>query len=269
MSARRWAGAAALLILAGCATPAERALSAAEDKLDEIRSGSVSMQVLAQPLSGGGSADVGFGLEGAFSLGRREGEVPVADLRYTAVIGASRRVSRFRSDGRRAVLEVDGRLHELQGEQLAELKVREGGPAGGLDGLRLGNWFEEPRMRAGPSADGVATHRITGRADPVAILGDVLDLARQFAGDDELPELEGEAADRVRAAARETHAAVVVGREDRFLRELEATVDLAVDDPRVREALGRLSGARLRLLLDLSRLNRPVPVPELPARRSS
>lgn len=268
MSPRRWAGAAALVVLVACGTPAEKALSAAEDKLDEIRSGSVSMQMLAEPLPGEGAGQAGFELEGAFSVGRREDQVPVADLRYTAVIGATRRTSRFRSDGRRAVLEVDGQLHELQGEQLAELKVREGGPAGGLDGLRLAQWLEEPAVRAGPNADGVATQMITGRADAVAILGDVLDLARQFAGDKDLPTLEGDAADRVRAAARVTQAEVVVGREDRFLRRLDASVELGVNDAEVRRALGRLGGARLRLELELSNLNRPVPVPELPPRRS-
>jgi hypothetical protein len=53
---------------------------------------------------------------------------------------------------------------------------------------------------------------------------------------------------------------VVTGKDDRLLRRADVTVDLAVDDPRVRDALGDLAGARLAMTLEVKDLNRPVEV---------
>ncbi len=72
--------------------------------------------------------------------------------------------------------------------------------------------------------------------------------------------MEGDAADRVRQAVAGARAEVVTGREDRLLRRADVSVDLAVTDERVRQALGGLAGARLALALEVTELNRPVEV---------
>ena len=55
---------------------------------------------------------------------------------------------------------------------------------------------------------------------------------------------------------------MVTGADDRLLRKADVSVTLAVVDPKVREALGDLAGARLRLALEVTELNRPVQVAE-------
>ena len=47
-------------------------------------------------------------------------------------------------------------------------------------------------------------------------------------------------------------AEVVTGRDDRLLRRANVSVDLAVTDPQVRDALGDLAGARLTLTLEVT-----------------
>ena len=112
------------------------------------------------------------------------------------------------------------------------------------------------------SARAAATEQITGKADAVAILNDVIGLTQRFgAGDAGVKQLEGDAADRVRKAVAGARAEVVTGKDDRLLRRADVSVDLAVTDPRVREALGELAGARMTLTLAVTELNRPVDVP--------
>ena len=64
----------------------------------------------------------------------------------------------------------------------------------------------------------------------------------------------------MRKAVAGAQAQVVTGKDDRLLRRADVTVDLAVSDPKVREALGELAGARLTLALAVENLNRPVEV---------
>ena len=141
--------------------------------------------------------------------------------------------------------------------------MREEGSAGGLEGLKLTEWLDDPKLAPGPVLDGVATEQVTGMADAVSILNDVIGLTQDFgATSDGLARLEGDAADRVRRAVAGAQAEVVTGTDDRLLRRATASVDLAINDPQVREALGDLAGARLTLSLEVTNLNQPVEVPE-------
>ncbi len=145
--------------------------------------------------------------------------------------------------------------------QLADLRVNEEGSAGGLDGLSLQRWLVDPTLATGPTIDGAATEVITGKADAVAILNDVIGLTERFgAGDGSIKPLEGDAASRVRRSVAGARAEVVTGKEDRLLRRADVSADLSVTDPKVRDALGDLAGARLTLSLGVTELNRPVEV---------
>lgn len=251
------------LLVAGCGggNEAAGALKETEDRLDDIRSGTLSLILVASSTSGAEGQGAGFQIEGPFAVGEKKGSLPVADLRYTRITGAQRRTTRFVSTGTRAFVEVDGRTTELDERQVADLRVQEEGSGGGLDGLGLGGWLDEPAVAAGPTVDGADTDQITGEADAVAILNDVIGLTQQFgAGDGSVRKLEGNAADRVRRAVAAARAEVVTGRDDRLLRRADATVDLALTDSRVREALGDLAGARLTMTLEVTGLNRPVEV---------
>ena len=251
------------ILLGGCggSSPAASALEETEDKLRDVRSGTLSLLLLASPVSAAEGQGAGFQVEGPFAVGERKGSLPVADLRYTRITGAQRRTTRFVSTGSRAFVEVEGRLTELNELQLAELRVKDEGSSGGLDGLSLRRWLDDPELAAGPVVDGVATEQITGKADAVAILNDVIGLTQQFgASDGTLKPLEGDAANRVRRAVTGARAEVVTGKDDRLLRRADVSVDLGLSDPRVRDALGDLAGARLSLALEVKELNRPVEV---------
>jgi hypothetical protein len=258
------------LALAGCggASPGTRALSSAQGKLDAVRSGTLSLLLLASPTDAAEGRGAGFQVEGPFAVGVRKGSLPVADLRYTRITGSQRRSTRFISTGTRAFVEVDGRVTELTDTQLADLRVRDEGPAGGLEGLNLTSWLKDPKVVSGPALDGVTTEQVTGTADAVAILNDVIGLTAQFgAASEGMKRLEGDAADHVRQAVAGAKAEVVAGRDDHLLRRANATVDLAVTDPKVRQALGELAGARLALTLEVTNLNQPVQVTEPSSRR--
>lgn len=253
----------ACVLLAGCggSDPAATALKDTESRLERVRSGNLSLLLLASSVSAAEGEGAGFEVEGPFAVGERKGSLPVAHLTYTRITGAQRRTTRFISTGARAFVEVEGRTTELTENQLADLRVKDEGSQGGLAGLSLRQWLENPKVAPGPALDGVATEQITGKADAVSILNDVIGLTEQFgAGDGSVARLEGDAADRVRRAVTGATAQVVTGKEDRLLRRADVSVDLAVTDPEVRKALGDLAGARLGLTLEVKELNRPVEV---------
>jgi len=265
----RWRGAALVVVtglaLAGCGTssPGSQALEATEKKLGEVRSGTLSLQVLASPANAADGTGAGFQIEGPFAVGTKKGSLPVADLRYTRITGTQRRTTRFLSTGTRAFVEVGGKRTELTGSQLDDLRVRDDASGGGLGGLTLTRWLEDPKVAPGPTVDGVGTDQITGQADAVSILNDVIGLPAQFGTTQEgVTPLEGDAAERVRRAVAAARADVVTGKGDHLLRRANASVDLAVTDPKVREALGDLAGARLALSLEVTNINKPVQVAE-------
>ena len=252
------------LMLAGCAesTPGTRALDATQDKLDDVRSGTLSLVLLAAAADAPEGTGAGFRLEGPFAVGTEEGSLPVADLRFTRITGPDERTTRFVSTGSRAFVVVGGGdVTELTEPQLADLRVRDGETTEGLEGLTLTRWLDDPTVSSGPEVDGVATEQVTGEADAIAILNDVIGLLDQFGtGEGGVDRLEGDAADRVRKAVSAAGAEVVTGKDDRLLRRANVSVDLAVADPKVREALGDLAGARLALSLEVTNLNQPVEV---------
>ena len=251
------------LFLVGCAesTPGTRALDSTQDKLDDVRSGTLSLVLLASAADAPEGTGAGFRLEGPFAVGTEEGSLPVADLRFTRVTGPDERTTRFVSTGSQAFVVVGGDVTELTEQQLADLRVRDGENTEGLEGLTLTRWLDDPTVSPGPEMDGVATEQVTGKADAIAILNDVIGLLDQFGtGQDGVDRLEGDAADRVRKAVSAAGAEVVTGKDDRLLRRANVSVDLAVADPKVREALGDLAGARLALSLEVTNLNQPVEV---------
>ncbi len=251
------------LFLAGCAesTPGTRALDATQDKLDDVRSGTLSLVLLASAADAPDGTGAGFRLAGPFAVATTEGSLPVADLRFTRITGSDERTTRFVSTGSRAYVVAGGDVTELTEEQVADLRVRDGGSTEGLEGLTLSRWLDDPTVSPGPEVDGVATEQVTGKADAVAILNDIIGLLDQFGtGQEGVDRLDGDAADRVRKAVSAAGAEVVTGKEDRLLRRANVSVDLAVADPQVRQALGDLAAARLALSLEVTNLNQPVEV---------
>lgn len=259
----------ALVLTVGCsrATPAERAVADTEERLGDITSGHLVMSVLASSPGAAGGDGVGFEIKGPFAVGEHEGSLPVADLQYTRVTGAERRTTRFLSTGERAFVELDGEIVELQAHQVQALRVRDDVRGGGLEGLTLTAWVDDPRTGDGPAVDGVPTERIRGRVDPVAALNDLLALSAGFGvSEDSPPLLEDESAEEVRRAVETSNVELLTGTHDRLLRHLELVVELDVDAGHadLKTALGELHAPRLRLILDVTDVNERVQV-EAPA----
>lgn len=259
------------LVLVGCGdggSPAEKAVSATEDHLDEVRSGRLSMRLLASTTDAAPGRGAGFELEGPFAVGEEVGSLPVADVKYTRITGANRRSTRFISTGSRAFAEVDGRIVRLTDNDVEEMRVRGDKDAGkgGLDGLDLTSWFDEGQLSEGPPIEGEPTERITGNVDPVAALNDLLALSLRFgASEDESPrELAGASAERVREAVSRSTGEMLTGKDDRLLRHLEVEIEIKpdADQEKLRSALGDLAGARLQFFLDVAMVNTPIQVAE-------
>jgi hypothetical protein len=259
---------ALVLLAAGCGddrTAAEKALGAAESGLDQIESGELTMELLASPATASAARrGVGFRLEGPFRVGKEKGDLPVADLEYTRITGSERRTTGFLSTGERAYAQLDGVYHQLDDDQVAELRVTDDGDGSGLHGLSLEEWVAEPRVSAGPRLAGVATRRITGAVDAVPAINDLLELAGGFgATDDDAPSrLEGDAADAVRRAVTSAKLDMLVGAEDDLLRRMDLVIDMGGrgQSEAVRRALKGLAGARLSFELGVADVNRPVVV---------
>ena len=139
-----------VLFVAGCAesTPGAKALDATQDKLDDVRSGTLSLVLLASAADAPEGTGAGFRLEGPFAVGTEEGSLPVADLRFTRVTGPDERTTRFVSTGSQAFVVAGGDVTELTQEQLADLRVRDGESTEGLEGLTLTRWLDDPTVRA-------------------------------------------------------------------------------------------------------------------------
>jgi len=207
-------------------------------------------------------------VEGPFAVGKEVGSLPVTNLKYTRITGATQRSTRFISTGSRAFAEVDGRIVPLADKEVQDLRVRSGKDAGkgGLDGLDLSAWFSDGQLSEGRTVEGVATERIAGDVDPVAALNDLLTLSLRFgASDQEAPrKLSGESADRVRKAVSSSTGEMLTGKDDRLLRHLQVQIEIkpGTDQDKLREALGNLTGTRLQFSVDVTKVNEPVQIAE-------
>jgi hypothetical protein len=266
---RRLAAALVTVVaLAACGssgTRAERAASSTTDHLRKIRSGTLSMLLLASADASAEGRGEGFQVSGPFAVASRKGRLPVADLQFTRILGAERETTRFRSTGTRAYLTAGGRTSVVPRSQVSDLFARGGDSAGpgGLDGIHLDDWMRKPRLSAGGHVDGVAVDRLTGAVDPVAAINDLVTLASDFeTSNANAPRLlKGDDATRVRRAVREADVEVLVGRQDRLLRRLHLVIHFALSDQnRLRQALRSFSGAKLTFDLGVGHPNRPVTV---------
>ena len=251
------------LLLAACGG-GDGALEEADKKLGDVDSAVLDLAFEASAVGGGKDAGpVGFKLQGPFSFDS-SGELPVADLRYTRLLGRDSDEASFISTGREAFVRADGRLVRLDDRQVQSLSLRDGDDGGGsddagLDQLDLAAWVDDAEEESGPKVDGVTTTRITGRLEVAQALSDIALLARQLgATDSPVGELSDDDRKRLARLADDASVEVVTGKDDGYLRRLRADVTFrpAASDQRLRG----LAGARLVIRLDLSRVNEPVKV---------
>jgi hypothetical protein len=254
----------ALLLGACTGSPAVDALSETASNLDEIKSGDLTMRLIAGS-RGLSQTTVGFELQGRFALPRPRA-LPVADMTYTRIQGDEEAEARFISTGARAFVELDGTLYELGREQTASLVAPAGGDsANPLAELGIDDWVVNPSVADVRAEPGQSVERISGRLDVANAVNDLLDLARQLGADElaAVPRIAGRAETQLERAVRSSTFELLTGESDRYLRRLAMDVDFAATaPPSLRPALQTLADVNVRFELALSNHNRPVTVTE-------
>jgi hypothetical protein len=247
------ATAACLIALAGCSTSPADVVGETADKLGEIRSGDMALEVLAGTATGG--ARTGFRVEGPFSLPEEEGELPVLDLEYTQIGGEQEVTSRFISDGSAMFIETEEGTFELPEEQTESFRTAGSSENGSiLSALDLESWMVDPQMEEAGD-----TQTVTAELDAVAAINDLFGLARDLGTGAPEP-LEGDSAEQVENAVDSASFEMVTGTEDRLLRRLAITIELAADQQEQLESIADLLGVNFEMELTIERPNEPVSV---------
>jgi hypothetical protein len=244
---------------------AESVLSDTASRLGEIRSGELSVSLIAE----GGGTRAGFELTGPFAL-PEEGRLPVAKLAYTQIAGRRQATVTLISTGEKAFVEANGSTYVLPENQTERLRgvgasVGDSGGSGGSSGrgpgsIGLDEWLVDPKVTEGEQVGGAETERISAELDVVQAANDLLALLATFQGG-RAPRIEGRDAEALRAATEEATVDILTGKEDRLLRSLVVDLRLSADAPQgLREQLGPLGRAHFRLELGITNPNEPVTV---------
>jgi hypothetical protein len=237
---------------------AEEVLAETATGLAEIRSGTMSFEYAA---SGEGGPEAGVKVEGPFSLAG-DHPLPVAELKITQFAGSRSASTTFISTGEKAFVRVGSETFELPPEEFGGAEGESGGGQAGLGELRIEDWFLDPTLSNGGEVGGADTDRIRSPLDVVAALNDFIEAAGALGGADLSP-IEGPSAQNLENAVQSATVDVYTGKDDRLLRRVAIEVDLElVGSNELREALGQLAGAHLRLDLRITDPNEPVSVEE-------
>ena len=256
---------AAGVLGSGCGAGDASVLEDTADNLAKVRSGELHMAMTASAGAEGDGRPVGFDVTGPFSVASAAGELPLARLRHTRLVGKALEPTTFVSTGQRAFLEVGGKAYELPPNEVEAIRAKQApnGGGAGLQRLELAKWMVDPRVGDGGRLDGVAVQRVTGAVDVVKALNDIVAVAADVgpAPDEELRPVDPAGADRVKRAVRSSTLEVITGQDDHLLRRLRLDVTFAAGDLEgLQEALGPLAGTSLHFEVDLTGLNRKVEV---------
>ena len=245
------------------------ALAETAEKLSDIKSGDMSVEMTIAP-SGGGAESAGFTLEGAFDMDSGD-DLPLADMEFTRLAGGEATTFGFISTGQKAFVEIDGQPYELAQDQLEGFAGAGSGGGNDTDGLgelQIGEWVRNQQVNDGGTAGGAETDRITADLDVVKALNDLFALAGEVAPTG-LDPIEGDEADQLERSVETARLEVLTGKDDRLLRHLEIDLGFglraAAGD--LQEVLGDLAGATLHFEMSISDPNRDVEVDEPPGAR--
>lgn len=241
-----------LLILSSCSPDASETATSSLQKISDIRSGEMSLDVSIAP--SGEDEATGFSLEGLFSLPEDQGALPEADLSYTQRADGSEVEGRFIADGQTVFVEIDGDRTQLPSDQVDSFRVEGSGGGESIFGnLDAEAWFPDPEIEE--SGDAVT---LSGDLDVIAALNDIFEIANSFGAT--LEPIGGDEAGIVRDSVRSATGEITSGTEDGLMRSLTVEFDFGVADPDLAEALGPLSGATLTIDLAISNVNETVDI---------
>lgn len=247
-----------VVALAGCgggdADPAT-VLSQTAENLGKIKSAeSLHLKLLVEP---GEGDPFGFELEGPVALCQQRA-LPLLDVEYTQIANGQEATVRIVANGTRGFIVLDGTAYDLSEEQAAELQSAcvdlEAGD-GGLASLRVGDWVRDPDASSGDEVD-----TVTGELDVVAVVNDLVDIARAFGGSS-LARLDRDDAQRIADATEDSSFELETGHDDHLLRRLSLKAELGLDVPEdLRRALGDVVGGTFTFELELEDPNGQVEI---------
>jgi hypothetical protein len=232
------------------ADSAEGILGAAVDRLEQVQSGSLRLQVAAAPTAAA-DREVGFRVEGPFALAREEGALPTVRFTYTDLLGDRSQSAVFASTPERATVTVAGMTFTPADEDLAHLRGR-AEAADDLLRLHVDEWARSPRFGTATRLDGATARRIVAEVDAVAALHDIVAMAADVGTRPRRVEpLEGEDAERLRRNVRSGRLEVVV--DDReIVRRVRMSLAFGPEaGDELAQVLGRLAGVGLTVEVDL------------------
>lgn len=246
--------AATALALAGCGGGgATGILSKTASSLDEIKSGTLSFDLLVTPRGGEGGPPFGFKLAGPFAT--TGNALPRTRVRYTQIANGQSETVTLVSTGAKGFITVKGRTYELPASRLAPLRSATAVFGGKGGSLPLDDWIDDAAVSDGGEVGGAETEHVHGNLDvsrAAADLGSLASVGRAL-NDRERKQLE----DSTRRATIDVWS----GKKDHLLRKLAIDVELGLDVPEdLRAALGKLVGAHVQVTLAVTNPNRPVTV---------
>jgi hypothetical protein len=219
--------------------------------LGEIKSAKpFKLRIAVDPRDGD---EFGFEIDGAVALCAGNEELPRLDVKYTQFAQGKEATAQLISTGSDSFIELDGTAYELPDGQEADLRdaCAEFESDGGLEQLDVGDWVLEPQSGG--------ENEVHGRLDVVAVVNDLVDVARAFGGST-LSRLDSDDARRIAEATRQSSFELERG-EDGLLRRLALDADLGFDVPQdLRDALGDAVGATISFELELDNPNTEVEI---------
>jgi hypothetical protein len=260
MSRRLVLLAAACAVLAGCGgANGSKLIEQTAAKVGNIKSGRLDLALLVTPRGAGGQ-QVGFRVSGPFAL-PKAGQLPVAKLRYTQVLGSREATLTLVSDGVDAFVVVNGQPYQLSADQVEQLRGTSGAlQTGGLAQLRVGDWVRSPRTGpCGSIAPGANVDCVHGSLDVANAVNDLLQLGRDLGRS--VPILRAGNERQIRRAVGSSTVVLAAGHDNHLLRALAIDVHFRPKVPdSLRESLGSLVGGKLHFTIAIASPNRPVHV---------
>jgi hypothetical protein len=244
--------------LAGCgggdADPAV-VLSQTAANLGKIKSAeSMHLKLIVDPVKGD---PFGFELEGPVALCQQRA-LPILDVEYTQIANGQEATVRILANGTRGFVVLNGTAYQMSEGQQADLRSAcedlESGD-GGLESLRVGDWVRDPEASSGDDVD-----TVTGELDVVAVVNDLVDIARAFGGST-LSRLDRDDAQRIADATEGSSFELETGHDDHLLRRLALEAELGFNVPDdLRSALGDAVGGSFTFEFELDDPNGQVEV---------
>jgi hypothetical protein len=248
----------AAALAAGCGSGhAQEVLADTAGNLAKIHSGDLTLRLVVSPRTGT-KGRIGFELHGPFAL--RPGSLPIARVAYTQIAGARQATATFISTGTKAYAEVNGKVYELPASATESVRRAAGGAAGAgaFGSFDIASWVKDPKVTAAGDED-----HVSARLDVVNAANGLLELLRGLGR--QAPVIEGEEADRLRAAVESSSFDVWTTKEHRLLRRMLLKARLGLDVPEsLRRVLGDVVGAKIDFELAVAHPNQAVSVPPPP-----